>query len=70
MNQIRYFLSVSQNRNFTHTACAINESQPALTSAIKKREEEFDGALFFRDCARCQLTPLGALVRPMFTSIY
>lgn len=64
MNQIRYFLAVCEHRNFTHAARASFVSQPSLTAAIKKLEDEFGGPLFLRDRAGCRLTPLGALVRP------
>lgn len=64
MNQIRYFLAVCEHRNFTHAASASNVSQPSLTSAIKKLEEELGDALFIRDRAGCRLTPLGRLMRP------
>lgn len=64
MNQVRYFLAVCEHRNFTHAASASNVSQPSLTTAIKKLEEEMGGALFIRDRAGCRLTPLGKLLRP------
>ena len=64
MNQIRYFLAVCEHRNFTHAARACNVSQPSLTSAIKKLEDELDGPLFLRDRAGCRTTPLGELMRP------
>ncbi len=69
MNQIRYFLAVCEHRNFTHAARASNVSQPSLTAAIKKLEEELGGALFLRDRAGCQLTPLGALMRPRLENV-
>lgn len=64
MNQVRYFLAVCRHRNFTHAAQASNVSQPALTTAIKKLEEELGGVLFLRDRSGCRLTSLGDLVRP------
>lgn len=64
MNQIRYFLAVCEHRNFTHAAQASNVSQPSLTIAIKKLEDELGGPLFLRDRAGCRLTPLGTLVEP------
>ncbi len=59
MNQIRYFLAVCEHRNFTHAASASNVSQPSLTTAIKKLEDELGGDLFIRDRAGCRLTTLG-----------
>ena len=64
MNQIRYFLAVCQHRNFTHAASASNVSQPSLTTAIKKLEQELGGDLFVRDRAGCRLTALGKLMQP------
>lgn len=64
MNQVRYFLAVCEHRNFTHAASASNVSQPSLTTAIKKLEDELGGALFIRDRAGCRLTKLGQLVKP------
>lgn len=69
MNQIRYFLSVCEHRNFTHAARATNVSQPSLTAAIKKLEDELGGPLFLRDRAGCRLTPLGQIVRPKLENI-
>lgn len=64
MNQIRYFLAVCEHRNFTQAAQASFVSQPSLTAAIKKLEDELGGPLFLRDRSGCQLTALGQLVRP------
>ncbi len=69
MNQVRYFLAICEHRNFTHAASASNVSQPSLTTAIKKLEDEFGGALFIRDRAGCRLTPLGQLVKPRLERI-
>lgn len=70
MNQIRYFLALCEHRNFTHAARASNVSQPSLTAAIKKLEDELGGPLFLRDRAGCRLTPLGLLVHPRLESVH
>lgn len=70
MNQIRYFLAVCEHRNFTHAASASNVSQPSLTTAIKKLEEEMGGALFLRDRAGCRLTSLGKLLQPRLERVH
>ena len=70
MNQVRYFLAVCEHRNFTHAAGASNVSQPSLTAAIKKLENELGGALFIRDRAGCSLTPLGKLVKPRLERVH
>ncbi|MEM7290020.1 MAG: LysR family transcriptional regulator [Pseudomonadota bacterium] len=69
MNQIRYFLAICEHRNFTHAASASNVSQPSLTIAIKKLEEELGGDLFVRDRAGCKLTALGKLMQPRLQSV-
>jgi len=66
LHQVRYFLAVCDARNFTRAAERCNVSQPALTSAIKKLEEELDGALFHRERSGAKLTTLGRLVFPRF----
>lgn len=70
MNQVRYFLAVCEHRNFTHAASASNVSQPSLTAAIKKLEDEMGGTLFIRDRAGCRLTPLGKLLQPRLQNIH
>ena len=46
MHQIRYFLVVAEELNFTKAAERCNVSQPALSRAIQSLEQEF-GARFF-----------------------
>ncbi len=70
MNQIRYFLAVCEHRNFTHAASASNVSQPSLTTAIKKLEDELGGDLFVRDRAGCRLTALGKLMQPRLQKVH
>ena len=43
MHQVRYFLAVCKTLNFTRAAENCCVSQPALTKAIKKLEEELGG---------------------------
>ena len=51
-HQIRYFLSVYETCNFTRAAQRCFVSQPALTQAIKKLDEELGGLLFQRERKR------------------
>lgn len=67
---MKYFLAVCEHRNFTQAARATNVSQPALTTAIQKLEEELGGAVFLRDRSGCQLTQLGEVVRPRLQRIH
>jgi DNA-binding transcriptional LysR family regulator len=64
MHQVRYFLSMAQLLNFTRAAHACNVSQPSLTRAIQKLEDEFGGPLFRRERSRTHLTDLGRLMLP------
>jgi len=69
MHQIRYFLAVCDHGSFTRAAQFVYVSQPSLTQAIKKLEEELGGELFMRDRSGCLLTPLGRLVEPNLRKI-
>ncbi|MCB1465367.1 MAG: LysR family transcriptional regulator [Nitratireductor sp.] len=68
--QIRYFLAVSRTLNFTQAADACNVTQPALTRAIKKLEEELGGDLFRRERTRSHLTELGKAMVPLLQQSY
>ncbi len=70
MHQIRYFLSVCENGNFTRASAAASVSQPSLTQAIQKLEDELGGSLFDRDRSGCRLTELGRLVEPDLRRIH
>ena len=48
MHQIRYFLALCEERNFTRAARRCGVSQPSLTNAIIGLERELGGALFQR----------------------
>ncbi len=63
LHQIRYFLAVAEVLNFTRAAEHCNVSQPALTRAIKKLEDELGGLLFRRERNHTHLTDLGRLMR-------
>jgi hypothetical protein len=64
MNQIRYFLALCEERNFTRSAKRCGVSQPSLTNAIKRLEQTLGGPLFHRDCRSIELTELGRVVKP------
>ncbi|WP_394753616.1 LysR family transcriptional regulator [Crenothrix sp.] len=70
MHQIRYFLAVCDHGSFTRAAQFSYISQPSLTQAIKKLEDELGGELFTRDRSGCLLTSLGRVVEPNFRKIY
>src|SRR5690242_16525712 len=69
MHQIRYCLAVCDTLNFTRAAERCNVTQPALTRAIQKLEEELGGLLFRRERKFTHMTDLGLLVRPQLEGI-
>ncbi|MEI9986038.1 MAG: LysR family transcriptional regulator [Aliidongia sp.] len=69
IDQVRYFLALARLLNFTRAADHCNISQPALTRAIQKLEQEFGGPLIYRERHLTQLTELGKIVLPTFETI-
>jgi LysR family hydrogen peroxide-inducible transcriptional activator len=69
MHQVRYFLAVAEELNFTRAAERCNVSQPSLTRAIKLLEEELGGPLFHRERAKTHLSELGRMVRPHLNQV-
>ena len=57
--QLQAFLQVAQSATFAEAAQKMFLSQPALSSAIKKMEEQVGGPLFSRTTRKVQLTPEG-----------
>jgi DNA-binding transcriptional LysR family regulator len=70
MHQIRYFLALCEELNFTKAAERCNVAQPSLTRAIKLLEEEFGGPLVHRERVNTHLTELGRMVRPHLAEVY
>ncbi|HEX2137881.1 MAG TPA: LysR family transcriptional regulator [Microvirga sp.] len=70
MHQIRYFLAVCEELNFTRAAERCCVAQPSLTRAIKLLEEELGGLLFHRERANTHLSELGRMVRPYLQQVY
>lgn len=64
LHEIRYFLALSRALNFTRAAECCHVSQPALTRAIQKMEDEMGGLLFTRERSNIQLTELGRILEP------
>lgn len=69
MHQVRYFLAAAETLNFTRAAAVCNVSQPALTLAVKKLEEELGSHLFYREGKRLLLSEFGALMRPQLQQL-
>jgi LysR family hydrogen peroxide-inducible transcriptional activator len=70
MHQVRYFLAVAKDLNFTRAADHCNVTQPSLTRAIKILEAEFGGPLFHRERQNTHLTELGRMLHPHLGDIY
>lgn len=68
-HEIRYFLAVSSLGSFTRAAEHCNVTQPALTRAIQKLEDELGGLLFSRERGRIHLTDLGRVLEPEFAQM-
>ncbi len=68
IHQIRYFLAVAREKHFSRAAAACNVTQPALTRAIQKLEEEMGGLLFDRRPGKIELTELGRTLWPRLES--
>jgi len=70
MHQVRYFLAVARELNFTRAAESCNVAQPSLTRAIKQLEDELGGELFRRERNLSHLTELGHRMLPMLQQCY
>jgi DNA-binding transcriptional LysR family regulator len=68
-HEIRYFLAMVRELNFTRAADACGVTQPALTRAIQKLEAELGGALFLRRPGQIELTRLAREVLPRLEAI-
>jgi len=64
LTELRYIVAVAREKHFGRAAEACFVSQPTLSVAIKKLEEELDVKLFERGANEVSVTPLGeAIVR-------
>ena len=70
LHQIRYFLALCEELNFTRAAERCTVAQSSLTRAIKALEQELGGALFHRERANTHLSKLGQKVRPFLEQAY
>jgi DNA-binding transcriptional LysR family regulator len=65
MQQVRYFLALSETLNFTRAAENCHVTQPALTRAIRGLEAELGGELIRREGKLTHLTDLGRRMQPL-----
>ena len=64
LTELRYIVAVAREKHFGRAAEACFVSQPTLSVAIKKLEEELDVKIFERGANEVSVTPLGdAIVR-------
>ena len=66
---IRYFLALSRTLSFTKAAKDCGVSQPTLTRAIRKMEDELGGLLFSRERSNTHMTELGKLIEPHLAEV-
>lgn len=59
LTELRYIVAVARERHFGRAAEACHVSQPTLSVAIKKLEEELDLRIFERGASEISVTPLG-----------
>jgi LysR family hydrogen peroxide-inducible transcriptional activator len=59
LTELKYIVAVARERHFGRAAEACFVSQPTLSVAVKKLEEELDVKLFERGASEVSVTPLG-----------
>ncbi|TAK90314.1 MAG: LysR family transcriptional regulator [Aquabacterium sp.] len=59
LTELRYIVAVARERHFGRAAEACFVSQPTLSVAVKKLEDELDVKLFERGSSEISVTPLG-----------
>jgi LysR family hydrogen peroxide-inducible transcriptional activator len=62
LNELRYIVAVAQEKSFGRAAAKCFVSQPALSVAIQKLEDELGTQLFERGKSEVSVTPVGARV--------
>lgn len=62
LTELKYIVAVAREKHFGKAADACHVSQPTLSLAIKKLEDELDLKLFERSATEVSVTPLGSEV--------
>ena len=62
VRHLSYFVTLARERHFAHAAAACNVTQPTLSAAIRKLEEDLDARLVIRGNQFVGLTPEGEQV--------
>lgn len=60
VRELRYFLAVAEELNFSRAAERLGMAQPPLSRAIRQMERRLGADLFTRDTRQVSLTPVGA----------
>ena len=69
-NQVRYFIALCEEQSFSRAAKRCGVSQPSVSNAIRRLEEESPGgSLFHRSRSGTNLTALGITVWPYLDQI-
>lgn len=61
IRQLKFFVEIARQENFTKAAEALNIAQPAVSMAIQKLEEELESVLFNRRGRKVALTAEGRI---------
>ena len=59
LSELKFIVAVAKEKNFRRAADKCFVSQPALSLAIKKLEEELKVSLFERNRTEVKITPIG-----------
>ncbi|MEU0741583.1 LysR substrate-binding domain-containing protein [Streptomyces sp. NPDC006134] len=69
LRQLKYFLAVAEERNFTRAAELVHISQPGISAQIRQLEGELGATLVDRTGRRAELTAVGEAVRDHARSV-
>ena len=61
LTQLEYFYETAKRQHITQTANALNISQPALSKAINRLENDLNVKLFERDGKNIRLSDAGVI---------